>query len=389
MNLPSGYSIASYGDMITDPSRGDGYVPALRKAVFPGCTVLDIGAGPGIFALLACQLGARHVYAVEPDASIELARQLAKVNGFEGRIDFFRDISTKIELPETVDLIVSDLRGVLPLFQNHLPSIMDARQRHLAAGGKMIPARDTLWAALVENPKQYRPCVEPWVTNELGLDLLAGHKFTVSKWSRTDRETGTLLSEPRQWAEIDYYSLTSPNVAGDLSWTAHRSGIAHGLLVWFDSELFDGISYTNRPDRVPLIYGQAFFPLERPVSISEGDVVECTIAANLIEGDYIWRWNTRIIDGKAGVEKADFRQSNFDSVPLSIDALRRHHPEFVPARTETHEIDCRILTMIDGSTSLETVAQSLYMSYPRRYARWQDALTYVIDVLSRYETGIS
>lgn len=48
------------------------YVAGLRQAVTPGCTVIDLGAGPGLFALLACQFGAGHVWAIEPDPSIHL-----------------------------------------------------------------------------------------------------------------------------------------------------------------------------------------------------------------------------------------------------------------------------------------------------------------------------
>src|SRR5215213_6400273 len=123
------YSVSGYAAMIADAPRMDGYAAALEATVRPGSVVLDIGAGTGIMALLACRLGARRVYAVDPGDAIHLARAAARAAGFADRIEFIQGLSTDVELPEPADVMVSDLRGVLPLFERHLPSVIDARER--------------------------------------------------------------------------------------------------------------------------------------------------------------------------------------------------------------------------------------------------------------------
>ena len=55
------YSLNAYGSMIADRVRVDAYAEALRKTVHMGSVVVEIGTGPGIFAVLACQLGASRV----------------------------------------------------------------------------------------------------------------------------------------------------------------------------------------------------------------------------------------------------------------------------------------------------------------------------------------
>src|SRR4051812_34117782 len=103
------YSLSGYGEMINDALRMDAYARALRRAIRPGSVVLDLGTGPGIFALVACQYGAGRVYAVEPADVIQVAREIARANHLEDRITFLQDFSTQAELPEKADVIISDL----------------------------------------------------------------------------------------------------------------------------------------------------------------------------------------------------------------------------------------------------------------------------------------
>src|SRR5207249_1033056 len=118
------YRVEHYGRMIADDVRMGGYARAMEELLKPDSVVLDIGTGTGICALLACRLGARHVYAIEPADVIGIAREAARENGFSDRIEFIQNISTQVTLAERADLIVSDLRGVLPLSEQHIPSII-------------------------------------------------------------------------------------------------------------------------------------------------------------------------------------------------------------------------------------------------------------------------
>ena len=87
----SGYDIASYGDMIECEPRMSIYTEALRRAVTPGCTVFDIGAGFGVFSLLACKFGAGQVFAIEPDPSAAMIMPMAQANGCADKITVVRE----------------------------------------------------------------------------------------------------------------------------------------------------------------------------------------------------------------------------------------------------------------------------------------------------------
>lgn len=310
------YSLHFYGQMIADALRMDAYASALRQTVNRDSVVMDLGCGPGVFALLACKLGARRVYAVEPDNVIGLAREAAVANGFVDRVEFFEKLSTDITLPEPATIIVSDLRGVLPWFEENISSIIDARKRLLAPRGVLIPRRDILWAAVVEAPEQYAELVSPW-QNQFDLDLSAGTRFITNNWRKTHIRPEQFLAEPVRWNTIDYHEVESRDVRAEITWRAARNGTAHGFAVWFDSELIDDTGFSNHPSAPRMIYGQGFFPFSQPVQISEGDRIELRLAADFVQDNYVWRWDTDFID-----QKVSFKQSTFYGVPLSTAQLR-------------------------------------------------------------------
>ena len=107
------YGLGAYGAMIADRVRVEAYAEALRKSVRKGSVVAEIGTGPGIFAVLACQLGATRVYAIEPSEIIQVAREVAAANGCADKIEFFEELSDRVMLPGRADVILSDLRAAL------------------------------------------------------------------------------------------------------------------------------------------------------------------------------------------------------------------------------------------------------------------------------------
>ena len=315
------YSLHFYGEMIANTPRIEPYVEALRKTVTPNSVVLDLGCGQGLFALLACRFGARRVYGIEPDNVINIAREAAVANGFADRIEFFQSLSTDVTLPEPATIIISDLRGVLPWFQQHIPSIIDARERLLAPGGALIPRRDTLWAALVEAPEQYEEIVGPWRNRLFEVDLSAGLSKITNCWRKTRIKPEELLTEATCWTTLDYHTIDSADTSAQISWRAARSGTAHGVAVWFDTELADGVGFSNRPGEPELIYGVGFFPFPRGVEIKEGESINLKLRADFVKDNYVWTWET---DFK-NQEKIQFRQSTFYGVALSPEQLRKNY----------------------------------------------------------------
>jgi protein arginine N-methyltransferase 1 len=378
------YDIDEYGGMISDRVRTDAYAAALRAAIVPGeSVVLDLGTGPGVLAALACLYGARRVHAVESEDVIEVAREIAHANGMSERITFHHGYSTEIELPEPVNVIVSDLHGTLPPFQRHFHAIMDARRRFLAPGGKLIPRRESLWFAVADAPEQHRAISEPWEHGAYGLDLSPAARLAANRRTRATLRGDQLVSAAVRWCDIDYAALSLADCAGEGIARVARAGPAHGLGVWFDSELADGIGFSNAPGKAELTYGTSFFRWPRAIDLRVGDEVRVRLSAKFVGKDYIWSWDTVIVDA-AGTTRESFRQSTFFAMQVATEGLRRRAAGFRPSLTEDGAIDRMILEAMSGEASLADIAAAVAARYPARFPDVHEATTRVADVSSRY-----
>jgi protein arginine N-methyltransferase 1 len=373
------YSVVGYGRMVADATRLDAYARALEAVVRPGSVVLDIGSGTGVFALLACRLGARRVYAVEPADAIRTARIVARDNGLDGRIEFIQDVSTRVTLPERADVIVSDLRGVLPAFQSIVATLADARERLLAPGGVLVPRADTLFAAPVEAAEAWDDVAGPGEV--LGFDFTAARAAAVNEWTRWRIRPEQLLAPGAPWATLDYRAATGPDLRGGVEWVAGRAGTAHGLAVWFHADLADGASFDSGPGTTT-VYQTAFFPWPHPVALAAGDRVRADLQARLVAGEYVWMWDSVV--ERAGERVLRFRQSTFLANPPSAQRLRRRADGFRAALGEDGRIDAWVLGRMDGGATLGEIARELRERFPARFATWEAALTRVGGLSEQY-----
>jgi protein arginine N-methyltransferase 1 len=373
--------------MIADKARMSAYSEALRRAVKPGSVVIDIGAGTGLFTLLACRFGARRVYAIEPTDAIQVAREIAAANGYDNRIEFIQRLSTEVTLQERADVIISDLRGPLPLLGHHISSIADARARLLKPGGTLISQRDDVRAAIVEAEETYNEYLDHW--DKYGFDMAAARRIVTNTigWKIRKDSAEILLTKPRLWATLDYTTISDPNVAGEMSFDVNRPGTAHGMLIWFDATTAEGVGFSNAPGVVnpAKVYGRSFFPWPHPVELKQADWVNVRLEARLVANDYNYRWETTIgSSAESQPIKAHFNQSTFYGETLSFGGLRKRRDSYIPELNPEGLVDHYILSRMSARAPLGEISKQLAERFPDKFARWQDALTRVGELARKY-----
>src|ERR1700730_5218265 len=366
------YSLYDYGNMIADDGRFAAYAKAIANAVRPGDAVAEIGCGPGVFAFLACRAGARRVYAIESDDIIQSARQLATENGLADRIEFIHGDSRRVELPERVNVIMSDIRGTLPFLGFAIPTVEDARCRFLAPGGILIPQRDTLKAAVVEANEFYERLTAPWQKTADGLDLSSSLSLVLNGSYGVSFKSEQLFTEPQSWHSLDYTAGAAPRAAASLCFRAARSGTVHGLCLWFETQLLGDIGYSAGPGGRATIYGQIFLPWLVPVTVVEGQKIQVELRADLVGQDYVWSWDTKVFAPNESPTN-HFQQCTFQSANFSPRFLRCRATDFAPELSEEGRADLWLLQAMDGSTSMQQIAQLAAQRFPQVFPAVCDA----------------
>jgi len=111
-------------NMMQDFVRTSTYQKAIHGNFndFNGKIVLDVGAGSGILSFFASQAGAAKVYAVEASNMAQYAQQLVAANNLSDRITVIAGKIEEIDLPEKVDIIISE--PVITLFYYQLDKLL-------------------------------------------------------------------------------------------------------------------------------------------------------------------------------------------------------------------------------------------------------------------------
>ena len=364
------YTMEDYARMLAEPVRAGAYFTAVRESVRPGMVVADIGAGPGVLGVYAATLGARRVFLVEPDPSVNAARALASENGVADRVEVIRAPSTEVDLPERADVIVSDLRGVTPLYGRHLEAAFDMRRRLLAPGGVCIPRRDRLYTALVEDEPLHARTAGAWsgVPHPLVHDSLT--TLMANGWFHTRTGGERMLSAASEFVTLDY-DLPAPSLHASWDASATRDGTAHGVLLWFDTELTDRVELSNAPTAPAALYGQAFFPFRTGFPLRRGERLALELRAVLAGDDYAWSWDVRADDGRCE------RHSTLRSLPLDPEALARCWERCAPRRSAEGDVLRALLDAADGRATFGELAGVLHARFGDRFPTRQTALDYV------------
>ena len=243
---------------------------------------LDIGTGSGVLAVAAARAGARRVYAVEASDIAEVAARVFEVNGVKDRVTLLPGWSRQIELPEPADLLVAEVIGNEPLEEEILETTLDARQRLLKPGARMIPHTLTLFARAVVLPESEcrqrtfgRAAVERWrglydIDFQPLLDAANPgplHTVTEGEVVATWQQVGS----PAVLASLDLTSFEEPSVRACADLVVAPPGAVNAIAITFRADLHEGISHTLDPWSWPASsWATSVWVLPDPVEVGPG-----------------------------------------------------------------------------------------------------------------------
>ncbi len=306
--------------LLHDRYRLDAYEAALRAVVRPGDVVLDLGAGSGVLGWLALRAGASHVVAADDSPNVHIIRELAARHGLAAHISVHPTHSTRLQLPQPVDLVVCDQAGPLGWEGGLIEILHDAHTRLLRQGGRVMPCEVQAWAAPSNRPR-VTASVQAWLEpiRELNFAFLADWA-SHDMWTVDAAEDGGPVADAQQvgrW-HLGVASASVP-IVSDLSWRLPHGGIVSGFEGWFESTLCAGHSVTNGPSARPIARARRFLPLRTPLDSRAGDELTVRIlmrpAARLVQWSGSLRRDGRITNV--------FAADNFGALLRQSPALMR------------------------------------------------------------------
>jgi protein arginine N-methyltransferase 1 len=277
-------SIEFHRRMLADRVRHEAFRAALRAAIVPGSsTVADIGAGTGVLAFFARQLGAREVWAYDPGPALELAAAVAESNGIDG-VTFVQERSLDVDEPPLVDVVVAEVLGNFAYEEDVLETLRDAR-RFLKPGGTLIPHSITQWAAPVTSDRFDRD-LRSWRDVGFGLDWSIAERVTRNNMYVFSIEPADLLDvPPKSWDALAFTGEIDSRRHGSVQWRLANDATVLGFALWWECTLSPGVVLSTSPFAPRTHWEQIYLPLLEPVSGAAGDDVSLELSSETGGGE--------------------------------------------------------------------------------------------------------
>ncbi len=280
MNETSFGGLSHHEEMLSDTVRVDAYHRAIHRNVGSGDVVLDLGSGTGLLAFIASRAGAAKVYAVEHSDVIEVAREIGRHNGFTN-IEFVQANSREFSPNEPIDVVLHEQMGDELFNENMVENVLDLRDRVLAPGGRILPARFRLFM----EPVTFRPEMRVRRFHNIvlpdGIDLRAMESSSALAPSGADRfeqfwarsgSVAATIGAPKPVVEIDLATLESSSAVPRrhvIERVSEIDAVVDGVCVWFEATFDDDTVLTTSPLAPNTSWGNRMYRLDGEIHRGE------------------------------------------------------------------------------------------------------------------------
>jgi predicted nicotinamide N-methyase len=270
--------------MMNDVPRNSLYEEAIRRTV-PGRSVLDIGTGAGLLAMMAARAGARWGATCEQAPWIAAkAGEVIAANGLSDRIKLIAKRSTDlrigVDLPDRAEVLVSEVFGSSVINELVIPTLEHAHAQLLQPGAMVVPKAASARAYLAGGPELE---ANLFVDRAAGFTISPFNDFGVSKMGMdVSHVPHDVLSED---FEVFRFDLTRPSIPSEkrvIDAVAVRPGRCLGLVQWLRIALIDELAYENRPGSNTLInsWGHILYRFSAPIELRPGDRIRLVAQHN-------------------------------------------------------------------------------------------------------------
>ncbi|GCC38490.1 histone-arginine methyltransferase CARM1 isoform X1 [Chiloscyllium punctatum] len=281
-------------NMMQDYIRTGTYQRAILQnhADFKDKVVLDVGCGSGILSFFAVQAGARKVFAVEASTMAQHAELLVKSNNLADRIFIIPGKVEEVNIPEQVDIIISEPMGYMLFNERMLESYLHAK-KWLKPNGNLFPTLGDVHLAPFTDEQLYMEQFTKanfWYQPSFhGVDLSALRGAAVDEYFKqpiVDTFDIRILMAKSVKYTVNFLEAEENDLHRiEIPFKFHmlHSGLVHGLAFWFDVAFIGSqmtVWLSTAPTEPLTHWYQVRCLLQSPLFTKAGDTLSGTVMLN-------------------------------------------------------------------------------------------------------------
>ncbi|SPO37091.1 probable HMT1 - hnRNP arginine N-methyltransferase [Pseudozyma flocculosa] len=279
-------SYAHFGiheEMLKDEVRTLSYRNAIiqNPHLFKDKVVLDVGCGTGILCMFAAKAGAKKVIGVDMSNIIDQAKVIVETNGFADVITLVKGKLEEVDLglgPDgKVDIIISEWMGYFLLYESMLDTVLMARDKYLAPGGKLFPDQATLYLSAIEDQEYKDEKIGFW-DDVYGFNYSCIKDIALREPLVDTVELKSVVCDPCPIKQLDLTTVTKEELSfvSDFTLNATRNDYVHAFLGWFDISFeacHKPVKFSTGPHSRYTHWKQTVFYTKDMLTVSQGDAI--------------------------------------------------------------------------------------------------------------------
>jgi Ribosomal protein L11 methyltransferase (PrmA) len=369
MSDDSARTLSYHARLLADRTRVDAFRRAMEATVKPGDVVIDVGAGTGVLAALACQAGASRVYAIEQGPIAGLTADLLSASGYGDRVEVVHCHSSQFRPDEKADVLVSETLWNFGLGEELPTFVRDLRARVLKPSARIVPERFRMMVAPVSR------VLADWTEAVGGLDVGPARELAVNNVFVDAMEPGALLAAGLPIVEIDLTAHEiAANVSGQVGWTIAAPVTVGGLCGWFEADLAPGVALANPPGSGSS-WSPVLLPVDPPLSVGAGQRLDAQLEF-LADG-----WDTRWRVEAGGEIRS---HATFRGRLLEPGWVRRRTSSARLELSESGRATAAALQAFAGGATVAQVRRLLADDHDRAFATEGDRDAFLSGLTARY-----
>ncbi|MFZ6742451.1 methyltransferase domain-containing protein [Undibacterium sp. JH2W] len=247
-------------NMLMDLNRMDNFKAAIRRQVFEGAKVLELGGGTGVLSWFAAQAASK-VYCVEfnPDMVAE-ARRLLAMNRYGEKVEVIHADAFEYLPPEPVDIVICEMIHVAMLREKQVEVIENFKKRYIAKFGGPLP---------LFIPEAVVMAVQPL---QQAYDF-SGYQAPIIQFQQAGVFSADTveMAQPALYSIIDFNQPNEMQIKWEGSFTIEKAGTVSALR-FVTKNILAVLMETS--STIDWLNHYMALPLEQPVTVKEGDLLQ-------------------------------------------------------------------------------------------------------------------